>query len=260
MIDDAAPSMRERRLARRKVRERFSRARIAGVSYERSLRAVARQIGVLVRGMAPGPGVYPSALTAALQQYAQMLRPWAKSVAERMAAEVAQRDYKAWMSAAREMGSLLTHEIAQTPIGERTREIVNEQVELITSLPLEAAARVQRLAVESISATGARPKEIAAEILRTEQVTKSRALLIARTESAKASSALTQARAEFVGSEGYIWRTAGDSDVRPLHRKLEGKYFRWDDPPVIGENGERGHPGTIYNCRCFSEPILPDKL
>jgi SPP1 gp7 family putative phage head morphogenesis protein len=258
MITDT--SVRERRVARRKARERFSRAKIAGKAYERSLRAVAKQVGIIVRGMAPGPRVYPSALTAALQQYAQMLRPWAKSVAERMVAEVAQRDYKAWMSAAREMGSLLTYEITKAPIGERTRQLVEEQVELITSLPLDAARRVQSLAIESITATGARPAAIAEEILRTGQVTESHALLIARTESAKASSALTMARAEFVGAEGYIWRTAGDSDVRPLHRRLEGKFISFDDPPVAGENGERAHAGMIYNCRCWMEPVLPDIL
>jgi SPP1 gp7 family putative phage head morphogenesis protein len=106
-------------------------------------------------------------------------------------------------------------------------------------------------------------------------VTRSRAELIARTETGRAASALTQARAEYIGSPGYLWRNANDYKVRPeigikhfaklntlakgSHRKLEGTFHRWDDPPIAGVNGERAHPGSIYNCRCWAEPVLPQR-
>jgi uncharacterized protein with gpF-like domain len=104
----------------------------------------------------------------------------------------------------------------------------------------------------------------------------SHARLIARTETARTASVLTEVRAKSVGSEGYIWRTSLDADVRPKigtpnfaklntlamgsHRKLEGTFHRWDDPPIASENGERAHPGQIYNCRCWPEPVLPDRI
>lgn len=94
-------------------------------------------------------------------------------------------------------------------------------------------------------------------ILASGEVSKSHATLIARTETARVSSLLTQARAEHIGSEGYIWRTAHDADVRELHVELEGKFIYWNAPPVAGSSGERAHAGQIYNCRCWAEVILP---
>jgi SPP1 gp7 family putative phage head morphogenesis protein len=83
-----------------------------------------------------------------------------------------------------------------------------------------------------------------------------RANLIARTETSRAASVFQATRAKHVGSEGFIWRTARDRDVRELHRLLEGHYFHWNDPPIL-DDGRPGLPGTIWNCRCFAEIILP---
>jgi SPP1 gp7 family putative phage head morphogenesis protein len=174
-----------------------------------------------------------------------------------MVAEAEQRDARAWSELGVEMGRNLAAEIRGAPTGERMRELMAEQVDLITSLPRKAAQRVHRLAIEAMPG-GVRPREIAQEILQTGRVTQARAMLIARTETGRAASTLMQARAEHLGSDGYIWRTMHDADVREMHRKLDGKFFRWDDPPVAGERGERSHPGAIYNCRCFAQPVFAD--
>lgn len=155
------------------------------------------------------------------------------------------------------MSEALRREVRQAPTGELMRALLAEQVGLITSIPREAASRVQELAIRAVEA-GERPGSIVEEILRTGEVAESRAKLIARTEVARASSKLTESRARYIGSEGYIWRTAGDRDVRPLHRALNGRYFDWDSPPVAGSSGERAHAGQIYNCRCVPEPVVPE--
>lgn len=142
------------------------------------------------------------------------------------------------------------------PEGEALRSLLTEQVELITSLPIDAGLRVQALAVKAASGAG-NYQDIIAEILRTSEVTLHRANLIARTETARANAALTQVRAEQVGSVGYIWQTAGDSAVRDEHRKLNGKFFTWDSPPVAAKDGTRAHPGGTYNCRCWASPVMP---
>jgi SPP1 gp7 family putative phage head morphogenesis protein len=226
----------------------------------RQLRAVARQVGDLVKGFAP-KGIVNDLLTLkqALERYGELLRPWAISVAARMTSEVASKDASAWAEAGRKMGRALSKEIANAPTGEVLRNIMAEQVDLITSLPRRAAERVHELTLRGIT-QGTRAEEIAAEILRTGKVTQSRAMTIARTEVTRTASALTMARATWVGSEGYVWRTAHDSDVRPLHKKLEGQFVKWDEPPVAGENGETAHAGMIYNCRCWMEPVLPDQI
>jgi hypothetical protein len=87
------------------------------------------------------------------------------------------------------------------------RELMAEQVDLITSLPIKAAQRVHKLTIEAMS-DGTRAAEVAQEIMRTGHVTESRAKLIARTETSRTVTAMTQTRAEYVGSQGYIWRTA----------------------------------------------------
>ncbi len=252
------PSMAEKRAVRKASRERFLRSRKATGRYTRQLLSVAAQVGKLVSGYAPD-GVVEDVpgLMALLSRYAEFIAPWAEKVAQQMLDEVSQRDHAAWLALGREVGRGLREEIQTAPTGDAMRALLAEQVTLITSLPIEAAQRVHKLTTENIS-SGGRFKEIADMIYNTEKVTKSRARLIARTEVARTASILTQVRAEHVGSKGYIWRTASDSDVREIHKHLEGQYIPWNDPPVAAQKGIKAHAGQIWNCRCFSEPVLPD--
>jgi len=192
---------------------------------------------------------------AALERYSVYLRPWAESVGNRMVAEVAARDERSWFRVAEQMGNALRKEIAEAPIGQVMRARQDEQVRLITSLPREAAERVHAMTREGIT-KGWRADQISTEIMKTGEVTKSRADLIARTEVGRTSTLLTQARAEHVGSDGYNWRTAADTDVRVSHKAMNGKFVRWDAPPTL--DGLTGHAGALPNCRCYCEPVLPD--
>jgi SPP1 gp7 family putative phage head morphogenesis protein len=248
----------EVRRIRRLERERFNHAQKVEQKYGRQLRGVAEQIGRIIRGFAPEGDVKDEpGLRATLSRYADLLFPWANAVSESLIAEISRRDETAWIKMGNDMGRNLRSELKRAPTGDLVRALMAEQVSLITSLPLKAAQRVHELSIESL-VSGKRSEEIAKEIMRSGQVTRSRATLIARTESARASSVLTQARATHFGSTHYKWHSQSDSDVRPLHRQLNGRVFAWDDPPVIGDDGETGNPGTIYNCRCWSEPIFPD--
>lgn len=173
-----------------------------------------------------------------------------------MIAEVEARDRAAWMRAAAEIGSGLRRELAVAPTGEVVKQRLADQVQLITSLPTEAAERVHTLATEAVG-NGQRSSEIVAEIMRSGDVSKGRAETIARTEVSRTQVELSRARAMSIGSTHFIWRTAGDSGVRPTHRALNGQSFRWDDPPEC-DPGYRALPGGIFNCRCYPEPVLPD--
>lgn len=139
------------------------------------------------------------------------------------------------------------------------RNIVEENIKLMKSLPLHAADRVSGIHARAIEAmiSGERSKDFAAEIFRSGDVARSRAKLIAVTEIGRATQALTQARATAIGSEGYIWRTAHDGDVRHSHAKMEGKFVRWGDPPTL--DGMTGHAGALPNCRCYCEVVIPEK-
>lgn len=252
-----APTSAEKR---RVIRERFRRAQKAEKAFGKKLKQVARQVGHIVKEFSP-KGVVKNfqELNQTLRRYADMLGPWAKSVSESMVAEVAQRDEHAWAEVGREVGQALRKEVRRAPTGAAMRQLMEEQVELIKSIPIEAAQRVHKLTIEGML-NSTRAKETAKEIMRTTKVTESRAMLIARTETTRTATAMVQSRAQYIGSEGYIWRTAGDSDVRKIHKHLEGKFIKWSEPPISGENGERAHAGAIYNCRCYPEPVIPDVL
>lgn len=62
-----------------------------------------------------------------------------------------------------------------------------------------------------------------------------------------------------MGFDKFIWRTIMDGREREEHKKLNGRIFRYDDPPIIDERtGLRGLPGQTYNCRCEAIPYRDD--
>lgn len=258
-----APRKESKREKKRKqivARERFKRSRLAEKAFGRKLKRVASEVGKIIKRHAPeGLVKNMGELQRSLSKYAQVLVPWAKSAAQSMVNEVAQRDLRTWSSVGNEIGRMLKQEVKSAPIGTAMARLMAEQVVLITSLPRQAANRVHKLTIEGMVG-GTRAKEIAKEILRSGKVTEARAMLIARTETSRTSTAMVQSRATHIGSDGYIWRSSEDSDVRPRHKKLDGKFIRWDTPPVAGEDGERYHAGAGPNCRCYPEPVVPDAL
>lgn len=227
------------------------------LEYLRNLKQVVRQINSFIRHMAPD-GIVANAeeLNQALTNYSRLIRPWAKAVASRMLAQVSQSDERAWWNLGKIMGRELRKELQDAPIGQRMQELLGLQVDLITSIPLDAAKRVHELTLKGIT-EGQRAGDIAKEIMRQNEVSASKAMVIARTEVARTASTLTQARAEYIGSTHYVWRTSRDGDVRDSHRKMEGKVVAWDDPPTL--DNMVGHAGCLPNCRCYPEPIIPSE-
>lgn len=235
--------------------ERFARSRAAESAYSSKLLGVGRQVEAIIKGLVAGGEVDPQVLRKALFDYSMLLAPWARAVSAHLIADVARRDEKAWFELAREMGRSLRSELAHAPTGALYRQLMDEQVHYITSIPRAAAEEVHAMVTANVSA-GARSSTMIPDLLRLGAKSKARARMIARTETARAASALTQARAQYVGCEGYIWRTVRDGNVRDSHREMEGKYVRWDTPPKLSD-GTVTHAGQIYNCRCWAEPVLP---
>lgn len=224
--------------------------------YARALRNVARFSGQLVLLHVQGATITePAGLARAVREYALALTPWARARATEMVLGVDATNVKWWAAQARAMSRAVRLELAEAPVGQVAQQRIREQVTLITSLPIQAAERAQDLALQAV-ADGSRAAEVARMLQDTTNVTESRAMLIARTEVAKANASINEARALSVGSDGYIWRTAGDADVRESHAEMEGEFVPWDTPPTLSD-GTTTHAGQIYNCRCYSESILP---
>lgn len=165
------------------------------------------------------------------------------------------RNEKTWLIYAEDLSRGVKDQIRNTDIGAVYQQLLNEQVRLIKSLPLEAAQRVHDLSTRALI-EGSRASEISSLIMATGHVTKSRANTIARTEVSRASSVFTQARAQNLGSEGYIWRDSDRVDVRPSHHAMNGVFVYWDKPPTLDRL--TGHAGCLPNCYCYPEPVIPD--
>lgn len=243
---------------RKFAKQRFAHAHRLELDYLRRLRQVVNQVDSITKGMAPGGKVSDvNGLQQMLNNYAKLIEPWARSVSSRMLAQVAQRDETAWARLGKDIGKALREEIQTAPTGTMLREMLDEQVKLITSLPVEAGQRVHKLVLEGM-VDSTRASEIATEIMRTGEVTMSRAKLIARTEVARAAAGLTMSRAQHVGVTHYVWRTSGDSDVRESHKKMNGKVVAYAEPPEV-DPGKFYHAGMFPNCRCYMSPIIPDE-
>lgn len=174
-----------------------------------------------------------------------------------MLADVNNRNLVAWKQHSDELGRSLRADIHHAPMGGVYRDILRENVKLIKSLPQKAAIEVHQKVQEGMLKS-TRSTEIAKEILKTSSVPAWRAKLIARTEVSRASVVLTQARAMAIGSQGYIWRTVGDGDVRPTHKEQDGKYILWSTPPKTDKSLAPYHAGCGPNCRCWPEPMFPE--
>ncbi|EAW7735408.1 phage head morphogenesis protein [Salmonella enterica] len=233
-------------------------SRQAEIRYRTSLRQIARAVGDIVNGHYDGSNDSVTEIMEALERYSEIITPWATKVAENFTADIVRKNDEQWRKHSKTISRELRNLVSNAPLGQVMKSIVAEQVKYIKSLPLEAADRVydiQNRAIEAV-VTGGRAEHFAKEIAASGDIAKSRADLIARTELGRATGALDQARALSIGSNGYIWRTAEDGDVRHSHREMEGKFVEWGRPPTL--DGMTGHAGELPNCRCYKEIVFPN--
>jgi len=192
----------------------------------------------------------------------RFLELWSWQIAERMVLQRLHDTARTWRQASREVmrgqyiHSLLQNEL-EGPIGERVRELIAENAQLIRTLPSKVAEQAAQEQARRAQA-GERPY---AEPSLLKYIARWQAQRIARTETAKAQTALTQARSEELGLDWAVWRTSEDERVRLSHRKMATVLFRWTDQPspeaLVGERSYGKYPpGGIFNCRCFAEPLL----
>lgn len=119
--------------------------------------------------------------------------------------------------------------------------------------------------VEQNAFAGGRADRLAQIIEARYGVGKRKAQFLAEQETSLLVSQYREQRYKRLGVTQYVWSTAGDSRVRPAagthsannHRRLDGRTFSWDSPPVVDvATGRRCHPGQDFGCRCTAMPIL----
>lgn len=245
----------------KKKGQEFQASRAAELEFARALKKVGRVSGHIVEAHVDGAKIRGEPeMQAALKAYSKLIDPWARRQSAKMLAKVSkanrtayqrEANLKASEKQAREMGKALRSSVAEADVGLTAAALMNEQVELIKSIPIRVGLRAQKLSMEAVY-NGTRADEIARELARSSDVSESAALLIARTEVARSNASITQARAQAVGSQGYIWRTTMDGAERDSHAKMNGKFVLYSAPPTLSD-GTTGHAGTFPNCRCWQD-------
>ncbi len=110
--------------------------------------------------------------------------------------------------------------------------------------------------------SGNRRESVVKSIQRSFGVTENKAKFLARQETSLLMTKFKETRYTDSGVDEYRWRCVVGSPkhpVRPSHKILDGKIFRWDDPPTTsapGEPARKNNPGQDFNCRCSAIPIL----
>nr|UVX62753.1 MAG: minor capsid protein 2 [Bacteriophage sp.] len=188
-------------------------------------------------------------------------------VVKRMVTPLAARNYETWRKAARvSTRSHFLYTVLMEELKQGIKKDIDSQVisnaALIKTLPSDTAQKVVR-DIEEYALSGLRAEEIEKLIQdKTRQHSRASARLIARTEVSKTTSALTKARSEELGLRWYVWRTMEDGDrVRKSHRIMNDVLVSWNNPPspellVKEKDVGRYHAGNIWNCRCYSEPLI----
>ncbi len=243
----------------------FKPSTAAERNFYRSLKKVAQASGHIVDMHADGATLKEAAqMQAELERYSKRLEPWAVRQSKKLLEQVSKSNRRAYTNKSKSIGVALKLNVAEANVGAVARALMEEQVALIKSIPLEAGQRAQKIAYEAaISGARAAPnedtiKELEKQMGMSTEVATTRAQLISRTETARSNSSINQARALSVGAEGYIWRTTMDGAERESHRKMNGKYVKYSEPPTLTD-GTTGHAGTFPNCRCYGEPVFDDE-
>lgn len=190
-------------------------------------------------------------LTTQLAKYSDSLVPWART----FWGQILNRQQKLLNGDWKKAGIIIPPD---SPIvqGMLTQQL-QEEVNLITTLPTKAALQAQEIAVKAATATGDRAAKYIEQLQGLQPgYPEYAARRLARTEIAKTQGLIVRSQAQEAGIRQYKWRTVQDEDVRESHADMEGKICDFDNPPEV-EPGQFYHPGGIYNCRCYAEPLLP---
>lgn len=154
----------------------------------------------------------------------------------------------------------------------RSRERLAEEYSDNLKLYIQKFADEQiftlRDAVEENAKEGYRFDKLIPKIKQRYGVSVRKAKFLARNETSIFMSKYHEQRYGEAGITEYIWSTSHDARVRPAlgthgsdnHRVLDGRTFKFSNPPVVDPaKGRKANPGQDYNCRCVAIPILGDK-
>ena len=111
--------------------------------------------------------------------------------------------------------------------------------------------------VEENATAGYRYDNLINRIQKRYDVSQSKAEFLAQQETSMYMAKFRKDRFMEAGCEYYEWRTSHDVRVRESHKHLDGRIFRFGDPPIVDPaTGRKAEPGEDFRCRCKAIPVL----
>ncbi len=158
--------------------------------------------------------------------------------------------WKAQVRAA--LGIDLEAVIRQEDLGEALDAASKRSTSLITGLSDETAAGVEKLTRRALT-QGMTANDLRKELTKQFGIADRRAKVIARDQLATLNSDLNRIRHTQAGVTTYAWSTAHDERVRPLHRALDGRRYKYGE-----STGAEGGlpPGQPIMCRCVARAVV----
>lgn len=192
------------------------------------------------------------------ERFAQLFAENAKQFAVRMVDQSNLASGSDVHRSLKEISAVFT--LKPTVITDTMREFMTvkiaENVSLIKSIPAEYMTQIEGQVYRSMT-DGKGLSELIPWLREQTGVTERRAKLIATDQTHKAYSGLNRGRMEAAGIESFEWvHSGGGLHPRKRHQAMSGNIYRFDNLPVIEDDGTRGIPGQAINCRCTMVPVL----
>lgn len=237
----------------------------AEVAYLRALRAMLREMAAYTRSDIVPAAVAEIAMKREMQIDAD--RSWFIRLSELMLRLVltaettianimvleSRRHTSSFMaSAKRALGVDLSAVVRQEDLGDYLRSAATRNAGLIKGLGEDVVSRVQRVVTTAVI-NGKPAAMLRQELTEQFNIADRRAKLIARDQIAKLTSDLNRERHQQAGVTEYRWLTSHDERVRPLHKSLDGKVYKYGQP--TGAEGGLP-PGQPIACRCVAQAIV----
>ena len=190
----------------------------------------------------------------------------ANEAARRMVVQTSVDNARTWREAAKKsMRGRFVYQALRSELRNKNafQNLIDQSALNIKTLPRHVAARIVKR-VGMLTMQGRRSSEIA-QIIAKELMpyAKASSLLIARTQYSKTLTAINETRSTSVGIKAYVWHSVGGPRVRDSHKFMDDVICFWSEPPCPEQLAKIPmkeysfyHPGGIYNCRRYSEPIL----
>ena len=191
------------------------------------------------------------ALTRLKNKFARLFKERAPALIDQMLGGVDKASATGLQKSLKELsgGVTLKTDTMPAPLAEIIKATTYENVKLITNIPEQTALRIEGAVMRSIQQGGEGRKTILQELERIGGMKSRRVKLIAEDQTRKITSAMNAERSKALGITKARWvHSRGGVDKRQKHVDFNGKIFDLNDPPPLGDKGEKVLPGFAVNC------------